>query len=213
MSDPLQTHGLQQARLLYPPLSPRVCSISCPLSRWCYLTISSCSVPFSSCPQSFPASGSFPMSRLFASGGQSIVPTASPSVLPVNIQGWFPLGWTGLTLHSKGLSRAFSSTTVWKCQFFGTQPSLWSNFHIHTRLLEKHTSDYMTFVGKVKSLLFNTLSIPHEYYCIWWSWDSSRSQLYREKKREVPCVTLPQTSPYAVLLWHILICLFFFSFN
>ena len=194
MSKSLWLHGLQHSRLPC-PLSLRVCSNSCPLSRWCYLTISSSFVPFSSCPQYFPAPGSFSMSRFFASGGQSIVPTASPSVLPVNIQGWFPLGWTGLTLHSKGLSRAFSSSTVWKCQFFGTQPSLWSNFHIHTWLLEKYTSDHMTFVGKVKSLLFNALSIPHEYCCIWWSWDSSISQLYREKTREAPCVTLLRLHP------------------
>ena len=96
------------SRLLCPPLSSRVCSNSCPLSQWCYLTISSCSVPFSSCPQSFPASGSFPMSRFFASGGQSIVTTASPSVLPVNIQGWFPLGlvWPCILRDSQELSPA-----------------------------------------------------------------------------------------------------------
>ena len=93
--------------------------------------------PFSSCPQSFPASGTFPMSPLLAWGGQSIGASASASVLPMNIQDWFPLGWTGLiSLQSKGLSRVFSSTTVWKCQFFSAQP-LWSNSHIHTWLLEK----------------------------------------------------------------------------
>ena len=94
--------------------------------------------PFSSCPQSFPASGSFPMSQLFASGGQSIDVSVSASVLLMNIQGWFPLGLTGLiSLLSKRLSRVFSSTTVWKHQFFGVQPSLWSNSHTHTWLLEK----------------------------------------------------------------------------
>ena len=117
-------------------LSPGVCSNSCPLCLWCYPTISSSVPPFSSCPQSFPASGSFPISQFFASDGQSI--GASASVLPMNIQGWFPLGWTGLiSLLSKGLSRVFSSTTVWKCQFFGTQLSLWSYSHICTWLLEK----------------------------------------------------------------------------
>ena len=96
------------------------------------------SSPFSSCPQSFPASGFFPMSWLFTSGGQSIVASTSVSVLPMNIQGWFPLGLTGLiSFLSKELSRVFSSTTVWKHQFFGAQPSLWSSSHIHTWLLEK----------------------------------------------------------------------------
>ena len=108
--------------------------LSCPLSRWCHPTISSSVTPFS-CPQSFPASWSFPMSQLFTSGGQSI--GASASVLPINIQGWFPLGWTDLiSLLSKGLSRVFSSTTVQKHQFFNTHPSLWTNSHIHKWLLE-----------------------------------------------------------------------------
>ena len=94
--------------------------------------------PFSSCPQSLPASGSFPMSWLFTSGGQNIGASASASVIPMNIQGWFPIGLTGLiSLLSKGLSSVFSNTTVWKHQFFSTQPSLWSNSHIHTWLLEK----------------------------------------------------------------------------
>ena len=94
-------------------------------------------VPFSSCPHPFPASGSFPVSWLFTSGDWSTGASASASVLPVNIQGWFPLELTDLiSLHTKGLSRVFSSTTIWK-QFFGAQPSLWSNSHIHTWLLEK----------------------------------------------------------------------------
>jgi len=100
--------------------------------------ISSSVVPFSSCVQSFPASGSFSVSQFFATGGQSIGFSASASVFPMNIQDWFPLGLTGLnSLQSKGLSRVFSNTTVWKHEFFGTQPSLWSNSHIHTWLLEK----------------------------------------------------------------------------
>ena len=119
-------------------LSPRVSSNSCPLSRCCHPSISSSVTPFSSCLQHFPASGSFPVSRLFASDGQSIGTLASASVPPMNIQGWFPLRWTGLvSLQFKGLSRVFSNTTVQKQQFFGTQPSLWSNSHIHTWLLEK----------------------------------------------------------------------------
>ena len=113
VSDSLRPHGLQHARLPCPSLSSRVGSSSCPLNRWCYPTISSFVVPFSSWLQSFPSSGSFPMSQLFASVSQSIV--ASASVLPVNIQDWFPLGLTGLiSLQSTGLSRVFSSTTVRK---------------------------------------------------------------------------------------------------
>ena len=138
VSDSLWSHGLQHARLPCPSLYPGVCSNSCPLSWWCLPTISSSVSPFSSCLQSFPASGSFPMSRLFASGGQSIGVPVSASVLPMNIQGLFLLILTGLiSLQSKGLSRVFSSTTVWKHQFFSAQLSLWSNTHIYTRLLEK----------------------------------------------------------------------------
>ena len=111
---------------------------SFPLNQWCHLTISSSVVPFPSCLQSFPASGSFQMSQLFTSGGQNIGVSASTSVLPMNTQDWFPLGWTGwISLHFKGLSRVFSNTTVQKHQFFGAQLSLYSNTHIHTWLLEK----------------------------------------------------------------------------
>jgi len=137
VSHSLQLHGLQHTRLPCPSVSPRVCSNSCPLSQWCHPAISPSVIPFSSCPQSFPASGSFQMSRHFAPGGQSIEASASASVLPMNIQSWFPLGLTGLiSLLSKRLSRVFSSTTVWKHQFFSAQRSLWSNSHIHTWLLE-----------------------------------------------------------------------------
>ena len=115
----------------------------CPSSRWCHPTISSSVVPFSHL-QSFPASGSFPLSRLFASGGQCIGASASVLVLPVNIQSWFPLGLTSLiSLLPKRLSRVFSNTTVWKHRFFGTQPSLWSNSHIHTWHWKPHSFDYM----------------------------------------------------------------------
>ena len=107
-------------------------------SQWYHLAISSSVVPFSSCPQSLPAPGSFPMSQLFTWGGQSIGVSASASVLPMNIQGWFPLGWTGwISLQSKGLSRVFSNTTLQKHQIFGTQVSSQSNSHIHTWPLEK----------------------------------------------------------------------------
>jgi len=111
VSSSLQPHGQQHARPPYPSPTPRIYSNSCPLSRWCHTTISSSVIPFSSGLQSFPASGSFPMSQFFAWGGQSIRVSASASVLPMNIQDWFPLGWTSwLSLQSKGLSRVFSNT-------------------------------------------------------------------------------------------------------
>ena len=126
-----------QASLPCPSPTPRVHSNSCPSSQWCHPAISSSAVPFSSCLQSFPASGSFLMSQFFESGGQRIGVSASASVLPMNIQTNF-LGWTGwISLQSKGLSRVFSSTTVQKHQFFSTQLSLWSSSHIPTWLLEK----------------------------------------------------------------------------
>ena len=134
----LWPHGLQHARLPYPLLSPGVCSNSCALSHWCHPTISSSVVSFFSCSQSFPASESVPVSWLFTSGRQSIGAATLASVLTMNNQGWFPLGLTGLiSLQSKGLSRVFSSTTVRKHQFFGAQPSLWSNYDICAWLLEK----------------------------------------------------------------------------
>ena len=138
VSNSLWPHGLQHTRLPSPLLSFWVCSNSFPVSQWCHPTISSLVIPFSSCLQSFPASGSFPVSQLFASGGQSIGVSASASVLPMNIQGWYPLRLTGLiSLQAKGLSRVFSSTTLWKHQFFGAQLSFWSNSHIHIWPLEK----------------------------------------------------------------------------
>ena len=134
----LRPHELQHARPPCPSLTPGVYSNSCPLSRWCHPTISSSVVPFSSCLQSFLASGPFHMSQFFASGGQSIGVSALTSVLPMNIQDWFPLGWTGwIPVLSKGLSRVFSNTTVQKHQFFSAQLSLQSNSPIHTWPLEK----------------------------------------------------------------------------
>ena len=128
----------QHARPPCPSPTPGVHPNPCPLSRWCHPTISSSVVPFSSCLQSFPASGSFQMSQLFTSGGQNIAVSASTSVLPMNTQDWSPLGWTGwISLQSKGLSRVFSNTTVQKHQFFGSQPSSRSNSHIHTWPQEK----------------------------------------------------------------------------
>ena len=133
VSDSLQPHESQHARP--PSPTPRVHSDSRPSSQWCHPAISSSVVPFSSCLQSFPVSGPFQISQFFAPGGQ-IGASASASVLPMNIQDWFPSGLTGLiSLQFKGLSRIFSNTTVQKHQFFGAQLSLWSNSHIHTWLI------------------------------------------------------------------------------
>ena len=134
----LRPHESQHARPPCPLPTPRVYPKSCPSSRWCHQAISSSVIPFSFCPQSLPASGSFPISQLFAWGGQSTGVSALASSLPMNTQDWSPLGWTGwMSLQSKGLSRVFSNTTVQKHQFFGTQPSSQPNSHIHTWPQEK----------------------------------------------------------------------------
>ena len=141
-SNSLRPHEPQHARPPCPTPTPRACPNLCPLSWWCHPTISSSVVPFSSCLQSFPASGSFPMSQFFTSGGQSI--GTSVSVLPMNIQDWFPLGWTGwISLQSKGLSRVFSNTTVQKHQFF--------SFHFHQFFIVQLSHPYMT-TGKTIAL-------------------------------------------------------------
>ena len=143
MSDSLWPYGLQQARPPSPSLSPRVCLSSCSLNRWYHPTISSSVALFSFCLQSSPGSGSFPMSWLFTSGGQSI--GASASVFPMSIQGWFPFGLTSLiSLLSKGLWRVFPNTTVPKHQFFGHLPSLWSNSPIHN-YWKDHSFNYKDF--------------------------------------------------------------------
>ena len=156
----LQPHGLQHARLPCPSPSPRACSNSCPLSQWCHPTISSFVSPFSSWLQSFPASGSFLMSLLFASRDQSTGASVSASVLLMNIQDWFPLGLTGLiSLQSKGLSRVFSNTIVQKHQFVGAQPFLMVQLsHLYMTTGKIVGLTIWTFVDKVMSLLFNMLS-------------------------------------------------------
>ena len=207
MFDSLWPHGLQHARLLCPSQTPRVYPNSCPLSLWCHPTISSSVIPFSSCFQSFPASGSFPIKRPFAPGGQRII--ASASVLPINIQDRLPLGLTGLiSLQSKGLLRIFSNTTVQKHQFFCAQLSLWSNSNIHTQLQKKkkkkntHTHIVLTrwtFVGKVMSLLFNMLSrltiafLPRNK-CLLILWLQSLSGVIF-KPRKIKSVTVSIVSP------------------
>ena len=138
VSDSLWPHESQHARPPCPSPTPGVHPDSCPSSWWCHPAISSFVVPFSSCPQSLPASESFPMSQLFTWGGQSTGVSALASFLPKKFQGWYPLEWTGwISLLSKGLSRVFSNTTVQKHQFFGAQPSSQSNSHIHTWPQEK----------------------------------------------------------------------------
>ena len=144
MSNFLWPLGLHHARPLCPSPTPKVYSNSCPLCRWCHPTISCSVVHFSSCLQSFLASGSFQICQFFASGGQSTRVSVSASVLPMNIQDWLSLGLTGwISLQSKGLWRVFSNTTVQKHQFFSAQPSLWSNSHISTWHWKNHSFDYM----------------------------------------------------------------------
>ena len=160
MSDSLRSHGLQHTRPPCPSPTPRIYSNSSPLNRWCHPTISSSVFPFSSCLQSFLASDSFPMSQFFASDGQSIGVSASASVLPMNIQDWFPLGRTGwIYLQSKGRLRLFSNTTVQKHQFFRRSAFFtvqFSNPYMTTGKTIALTRQ--NFVGKVMSLFFNMLS-------------------------------------------------------
>ena len=158
MSNSLRPHELQHARPPCPSSTARVHTNSCPSSRWCPPAISSY-VPFSSCPQSLPALGSFPMSQLFTWVGQSIGVSASASVLLMSTQDWSPLGWTGwISLLSKELSSVFSNTTVQKHQFFSTQLSSQSNSHPYMTTGKTIALTRQTFVGKVMSLLFNMLS-------------------------------------------------------
>ena len=153
MSDSLWPCGLQHSRLPCPSLTPRACSNSCLLSKWCHPTISSSVVPFSSRLQSFPTLGSFQMSQLFASSGQSIGVSASASVLPMNIQDWFPLGWTGwISLLSKWLSRVWESKLSTIKSFFIVQLS-----YPHMTTGKTIALTRWTFVGKVMSLLLNML--------------------------------------------------------
>ena len=199
MSYSLWPHGLQHAWLPCPSLSPMVYSDSCALNWWCYSTISSSVSPFSSCLQSFPASESFTMSWLLASGSQSIGASASASVLPMNIQDWHPLGLTGLiSLQFKGLSRVFSNTIVQKHQFSGAQPTLPAITSIHD-YGKNQSLTIWTFVGKVMSLLFNMLSrlviafLPRCKYLLI-SWLQSPSAVILEPKK-IKSLTVSIVSP------------------
>ena len=187
MSDSSQPHGLQHTRLLCPPLSPKVCSKSCPLSPWCYLTISSSAAPFSFCLQSLPASGSFPMNQLFTSAGQSI--GALASVLPMNIQGWFPLGLDGLiSLLSKGFSRLLQhhnlkASVLWFSAMFKVQVS-----HPYMTTGKTIAFTIRMCISKVISLLFNMLSWFITVFLPWSkrlliSWLQSLSTVILEPKK------------------------------
>ena len=190
VSDSLQPHEEHHNRLACPSRFLSVCSNSCPLSQRCHPTISSSVTPFSSYLQSFPASGYFPTNWLFTSDGQSIGASNPSSVLPMNSQGWFPLGLTVLIyMLSKGLSTVFSSTMLWKHQLVGTHPSLWSSSHICTWLLENPTLIIQTFVSKVFSPVFNMLSrfaivfLPISK-CLLISWLRSPSTVISKPKKE-----------------------------
>ena len=199
MSNSLWPPRLQQARLPCPSPSHRTCSNSCPLSRWCHPTISSSVVPFSSCLQSCPASGSFPMSQFFTSGAQSIGASDAASVLLLNIQDWFPLGLTNMmSLQSKGLSRVFSKTSVRKqilrCSaFFTVQLS-----HPYMTTGKNIVLTIWTFVSKVMSLLFNTLSRfvtaflkRSKYLLISWLQSSFAVVLEPKRRKPVTVSTFP----------------------
>ena len=184
------TPGLQHARPPCPSPTPGAYSNSCPLSQWCHPTISSSVIPFSYCLQSFPASGSFQMSQFFASGGQNIVVSASASVLPMNTQNWFPLGWAGwISLQSQEFSRVFSNTTVQKHRFFGTQPKFIIQLsHPYMTTGKTIALTIWTFGGKVMSLLFKMLSrlviafLPRSE-CLLISWLQSPSAVILEPKK------------------------------
>ena len=189
MSDSLQPHGLQHARLPCPSPTPGACSNSCPLSHWCHPTISSSIAPFCFCLQSFPASGSFLVSQFFISGGQSIGASASASVLPMNIHGWFPLGWTGwILLLSKGLSRVFQyhhskASILWCSAFILVQLS-----HLYMTNGKTKALTIWMFLGKVMSLLFNMLSrfvvaFLSRSKCLLISWLQSLSAVILKPKK------------------------------
>ena len=206
MNHSTRPHEPQHARPPYPSPTPEVHPNPCPLCRWCHSTISSSVVPFSSCPQSFPASGSFPMSQLSASGGLSTGVSALTSVLQMNTQDWSPLGLTGwISLQSKGFSRVFSNTTFQKHQFFGVQLSSESNSHPHMTTGKTIALTRRTFVGKVMSLLFNMLSrlvitFLLRSRCLLISWLQSPSAVILET-RKIKSATLPTVSPSICHEW------------
>ena len=205
MSDSLQPHGLQHTRPPCPSPTPRAYSDSCPLSRWCHPAISSSVVPFSSYLQSFPASGSFLMSQFFASGGQSIGVSASASVLPVNIQDWFPLGWTDFlavqgTLKSLLQHHSSKPLILWCSALFIVQQS-----HSYMTTGKTKALTRQTFVGKVMSLLFNMLSrlvitfLPRVKHLLI-SWLQSTSEVILGPPK-IKSLTVSIVSPSICMKW------------
>ena len=199
MSDSLQPHRLQHTRLPCPSPIPRAYSNSCPLHQWCHPTISSFVIPFSSRLQTFPASGSFQMSQFLASGGESIGVSVS-ALLMLNIEDWFPLGWTGsISLQSKGLSRVLFNTKVQKHQFFSSQLSLWPNSHPYMTTGKSLALTRWAFIGKVISLLFNILYrlviafLPRSKHLLI-SWLQSPSAVILEPK-QIKSFTVSMVSP------------------
>ena len=214
MSNYLRPHGQQHSRHPCPSPFPRACSISCPLSRLCHPTISSSIAPFFSYLQSFPVSGSFLMNQLYASDAQSIGASASASVLPMNIQDWFPLGLTGLiSLLFKGLSRVSPTTVVQNPQFFVTQPSLCLTLTPYMTTEKSHSFDYMDPCLKVINLLYNRLSrfviafLPRSK-CLLISWLQSPSAVILEPKK-IKSVTVSTISP-SIFDIYIYIYIFFY---
>ena len=205
VSDTLRPHDPQHTRRPCPSPTPGVHPNTCPSSWGCHPAISSSGVPFSSCPQSFPASGSFQMSQLFASGGQIFGVSASISVLPINTQDWSPLGWTGwMSLQSKELSRVFSNTKVPKTSFLRCSAFFIVQLsHPHTTAGKTIAFTRQTFVGKVMSLLFNMLSrlvitfLPRSK-CLLISWLQSPSTVILES-RKIKSVTVSTVSPSIIL--------------
>jgi len=204
VSDSLRPHESQHARPPCPLPTPRVYPNSCPSSWWYHPAISSSVVPFSSCPQSLPASESFPMSQLFSWDGQSIGVSALESFLPKKSQGWSPLEWTGwISLQSKGLSRVFSNTTVQKHQFFGAQLSSQSNSHTYMTTGKTIALTRLTVVGKIMPLLFNMLSrlviifLPRSKRFLI-SWLQSPSAVILEPKK-IKADTVSTVSPSGML--------------
>ena len=205
MSDSLRPHGLQHTRPLCSSPSPKVCPSSCPLHWWCHPAISASDSLFSFCRQSFPASGNFPMSQLFAPDDQNTGASASASVLPTNIHGWFPLRLTGLiSLLSTGLSGVFSSTMVWRHQFFGALPSLRSSSHNHTWLLGR-PQPWLYGSLSAMSLLFNPLSrcviafLPRSNRLLISQLQSTSAVILEPKKRK--SVTTSTFSPSICREW------------
>ena len=217
MSNPLQLHGEQHARPPCPSPSLEVCPSLCPLHQWCQPAISSSDALFSFCPQSFPESGAFPTSQLFASDDQNTGASASASVLPMSIQGWFPLRLTGLiALLSKGFPGVLSSTTVQRHQFFDSLPSLQSSSHNPTWPLGRLALPIWTFVSRVIYLLFNTLSRLVSAFlsgsnCLLISWLQSPPAVILEPKKRKSVIIYTFSLLFAMKWWGWMSWFFFFS--